>query len=850
LNLPNKNLEQSSINAAYRPTLCGFASTFKPIMSSFFKFSQWPSFCAGEITQFVADRPMEWLVTDSRKAIASETAVFFAMKGVRHDGHEHIEELYRKGMRQFVIERPISPNAFPEANFFLTHSSGRALQEIAARHRKRFSIPVLAITGSNGKTIVKEWLFQLLSRDFHTAKNPGSYNSQIGVPLSVWTLQPHHQLGIFEAGISQPNEMAHLAHVIQPTVGLITNLGSAHDEGFSGRAQKLQEKLNLFETCEALIYCADQPDVAAAIEARFRGLQRLFSWGYQTASTVKIRVQGHLAHVAFDDSEIEVRLPFADSASRENLFHCLTVMLFLGIPLTEVPDRLRELTAVPMRLELKQGIQRCLVVDDSYNNDLAGLQISLEFLKSQPRTKKSIILSDVEQSGLSGDELAARLNRLLRGVDWHRIVAVGPVLFAHQALLREGFPNCLFFATTEEFLRGFDFTVFDQEAILVKGARSFQFERVVQRLQQKIHGTVMEINLAALVNNLNYFKSRLKPGVKIMAMVKAFAYGSGSEQVAHLLQYHRVDYLGVAYADEGVELRKNGISLPIMVMNPAEESFETLVRYELEPEIYSPRLLAALLSFLDGRPASIHLKVDTGMHRLGFDAASWSAALRVLAAHPEIRVVSVMSHLAGADESRHDAFTQRQAHAFAAYYQQLSDTLGVRPIRHLLNSPGILRFPDYQFEMVRLGIGLYGINPTAEQVGALQPVATLKTIVSQIKHIPKGDTIGYGRHGLATEDMQLATIAIGYADGFSRAFSQGRGQVWINGKKAPVMGNVCMDMTMVDVTNIPVREGDEVIVFGGPLPIEEVAANGRTIAYEILTNTSERVKRVFYAESL
>lgn len=800
--------------------------------------------------QLAADRPMEWLVTDSRKAVASETAVFFAIQGVRHDGHDHIAALYQQGVRQFVVERAPVLTSFPEANVYCVASSVMALQCLAARHRAQFQIPVLAITGSNGKTIVKEWLFQLLSRSFYIVKNPGSYNSQLGVPLSVWGLQPHHQLGIFEAGISQPDEMNRLAAVIQPTVGLMTNLGSAHDEGFTNRAQKLHEKLNLFQSAQTLIYCADQPEVATAMASRFGTTHTHFSWGTGAANAVQIQVSGDLARIVFGQHESEMRLPFPDLASRENLFHCLTVMLYLGIPLAEIPEHLNELTAVPMRLELKHGQQQCLIVDDSYNNDLAGLQISLDFLKNQPRSKKSIILSDVQQSGLPAGELAAQIGRIVAGSALHRFIGIGPDLHAHAAVFQQQLPGSLFFTSTEQFLHQFDFSAFAHEAILVKGARAFQFEKIVHRLQQKIHGTVMEIDLAALVNNLNYFRSRLRPGVKIMAMVKAFAYGSGSEQVAHLLQYHRVDYLGVAYADEGVELRKNGISLPIMVMNPTEESFETLLRYGLEPEIYSPRVLDAFVLFLQGQPATIHLKVDTGMHRLGFDNESWPAALAQLAQHPEVRIASVMSHLAGADEARHDAFSHAQAQAFKNFYDELVTRLSSNPLRHLLNSPGMLRFPQYQFEMVRLGIGLYGINPTANPVANLQPVATLKTIVSQIKHIPKGDTIGYGRHGVANQDLLLATIAIGYADGFSRAFSKGKGHVWINGHRAPVVGNVCMDMTMVDVTGIPVREGDEVIVFGGPLPIEEVAACAQTIPYEILTNTSERVKRVFYAASL
>lgn len=819
-------------------------------MSSNFKFSEWPAISAGTLLQLAEDRPMEWLLTDSRKAVISGTAVFFAIQGIRHDGHAHIPFLYQQGIRQFVIERPIPLNTYADANFFLAPSSIRALQDLAAMHRRQFRFPVVAITGSNGKTIVKEWLFQLLASRFHTVKNPGSYNSQTGVPLSVWAMQAHHELGIFEAGISRPAEMEQLAAVIQPTVGLFTNLGSAHDEGFANRSQKLEEKLNLFTSARAIIFTSGQPEVAQAIHTRFGKTHELFSWGEAARDAVRIQVTGDVALISFREHQTELRIPFPDPASRENLFHCLTTMLFFGVPLADLVQHICELSSVPMRLELKQGQQQCLVVDDSYNNDLAGLQISLEFLKTQPRSKKTVILSDIQQSGLAEDVLVARIVRMLAGIQLHSLICVGPQLCAHQHVLRERFSDSEYFSSTTDFLHQFDFRRFHGEAILVKGARVFQFERVVQRLLQKIHGTVMEIDLAALVGNLNYFRSRLQPGVKIMAMVKAFAYGSGSEQVAHLLQYHRVDYLGVAYTDEGVELRKNGISLPILVMNPAEESFDALLRYDLEPEMYSPRVLQAFISFLEGRTASVHMKVDTGMHRLGFDADTWPAALQQLAAHPEVRVASVMSHLAGADVAKHDAFSREQVRAFTGFYDQLVESLGTRPTRHILNSPGILRFPDYQFDMVRLGIGLYGINPTAKKVEALKPVATLKTIVSQIKTIAQGETVGYDRQGVAATSMKLATVAIGYADGFSRMFSKGRGQVWINGHRARVVGNVCMDMTMVDVTHIPVKEGDEVIVFGGPLPIEEVAALAHTIPYEILTHTSERVKRVFFAESL
>jgi alanine racemase len=818
-------------------------------MNELFSFSEWPSICEGRITQQAKDRVIEWLVTDSRKPVASETAVFFAIRGQRHDGHRHVHELYRAGVRQFVVETDFDAGACPEANFFQTPSAVAALQQLAAWHRSRFTLPVLAITGSNGKTIIKEWLFQLLAPGRNIIKNPGSYNSQVGVPLSVWAIRRHHQLGIFEAGISLPGEMKNLARVIQPTLGLFTNLGPAHDEGFASRTQKLHEKLDLFASAKAIVYCRDQHAVAGAINQRFGATHELFSWGAGADADVQITRSGALAGIRYRGLHTELRLRFNDAASTENLFHCIAVMVYLGVPLHEIAERIASIEAVPMRLELKQGIQNSLLIDDSYNNDLAGLRISLDFLHSQSRPRKTLILSDLLQTGLTPEGLVAQLEPLFAAARLHRLVGIGPFFMQHADAFAAAADHTAFFPATAQFLTQFDFRSIDSEAMLVKGARPFQFEHIVQRLQQKVHGTVMEINLGALVANLNFFKSKLKPGVKLMAMVKAFAYGSGSEQVAHLLQYHKVNYLGVAYADEGVELRKNGISLPIMVMNPTEAGFDLLLRYSLEPEVYALRMLDELLSFLQHRPLTIHLEVDTGMRRLGFDADTWPQALQRLKNHPEITIASVMSHLAAADEARHDAFTHRQVQAFDEYYRQLVAELGIRPPRQLLNSPGILRFPQYQYDMVRLGIGLYGINPTQETVNGLQPVVTLKTVVSQIKTIPKGDSVGYGRQGLADTDKKIATIAIGYADGFSRAFSRGQGVVWINGRRAPVIGNVCMDMTMVDVTGLAVEEGDEVIIFGGPLPIEEVAGRIQTIPYEILTNTSERVKRVFHTES-
>jgi Alr-MurF fusion protein len=808
-------------------------------------FSQLPSIVNGELKSLHSDKPVLHLITDSRKSVY-EGSVFFAIKGPHHDGHDFISPLYAKGVRQFVVEYLPSPSVMlPDCNVIKVSSSLEALQSLAKFHRSQLTLAVIGITGSNGKTIIKEWLYLLLSQDYKIAKNPGSYNSQLGVPLSVWNLQGHHQLGIFEAGISRPGEMAKLANIIKPTIGIFSNLGPAHDEGFRSRQEKLSEKLKLFSGSKVIIYCRHHEDIHNAIQ---NGQVPGLSWGYDHGCDIKVQRDGSFFNIQYHHKQISVSLPFTDSASVENTLHCISLMLHLGYNEQTIRERITLLRSVPMRLELKEGINQCQLIDDTYNNDLAGLQISLDFLSNQrQKKKKSIILSDILESGIDDQSLAGSIAEVVSANNIHRFIGIGEVLTANKTFFPQG---SRFHKTTEEFLNDFDWNEFQQEIILIKGARIFRFEKIVNKLQRKVHGTVMEIDLGAVVDNLNYFKSRLNPSTKIMVMVKAFAYGSGSIEIANVLQYHRVDYLGVAYADEGIELRKNNITLPIMVMNPSEETFQTILDHRLEPEIYSFKILKQYLAFLVGRDATVHLKLDTGMHRLGFESKDLEALASILVANSHLKVASIFSHLAGADEPVHDTFSKTQADSFRSMSAFLSQRLGYMPILHLLNSPGILRLPELQFDMVRLGIGLYGIDPTRENFGGLKPVATLKTIISQIKHIKAGETIGYGRRGKAEKDLEVATIAIGYADGFSRAFSRGVGQVTLNGKSAKVIGNVCMDMTMIDITGITAQEGDEVIIFGRENPIHLLAERIKTIPYEILTSTSERVKRVFVAESI
>lgn len=809
-------------------------------------FSQLESITGGKTLRLANDSDIRSLHTDSRKAIGADNAVFFAIHGEHHDGHAFIGNLYEQGVRQFVVEQvPSAFETLQEANIHKVDNSVYALQAIAREHRNEINVPVIGITGSNGKTIVKEWLFQLLSRDYKIAKNPGSYNSQIGVPLSVWQLQKHHEMGIFEAGISRPGEMEKLANIIQPGIGIFTNIGSAHDEGFSSLEEKIREKIKLFSTSKIIIYCKDHSAIDKIVMEK--NLPAL-SWGSSSRSGIQIRDVNGKFSISFKGTSFEIHLPFEDKASVENCFHCIAVMIHLGYSFDEIQERVQSLQSVPMRLELKEGINQSHIIDDTYNNDLAGLQISLEFLSGQhQKNKKRLILSDILESGLSDEELAKRIAQLVVKNHIQSFVGIGAKLSAHKKF----FPNHFeFYTTTDEFLARFDMDSIQQEVVLVKGARVFTFEKIIERLQRKVHGTIMEVDLGAVVHNLNFFKSRLKPSTKIMVMVKAFAYGSGSAEIANLLQYHKVDYLGVAYADEGVELRRNNITVPLMVMNPTEESFGTILQHKLEPEIYSFKILHHFLNFLRGRSAGIHIKLDTGMHRLGFEELDIEKLVNILKQHPQVKVESVFSHMAGADDSQHDAFSTEQVSRFQRAADQITRALGYKPLYHILNSPGILRLPQYQMDMVRLGIGLYGVDPTMDKIDGLKPVATLKTIVSQLKQIKQGDTIGYGRRGKAERDTTIATIAIGYADGFSRAFSRGVGKVYVKGNLAPVIGNVCMDMTMVDVTEIPVQEGDEVIVFGNELPIQQVADAIKTIPYEILTNTSERVKRVFVAESI
>ncbi|GAB2553736.1 bifunctional UDP-N-acetylmuramoyl-tripeptide:D-alanyl-D-alanine ligase/alanine racemase [Spirosoma areae] len=820
----------------------------------------------------------QWL-TDSRQVTTNAAdgpvanSVFFAIRGEHHDGHDFIGELYRKGIRQFVVERTaLTPDRraelskYSDAKVIEVDSSLQTLQTLAASHRQQVQIPVIGITGSNGKTIVKEWLAQLLADDFVVARSPKSYNSQLGVPLSVHQLNESHTLGIFEAGISQPHEMQALEAIIRPTIGIFTNIGTAHDGGFRTRKQKIAEKLRLFTRVDTLIYCRDFADIDEEVNLLLKAVNpalQCVTWSLtgKPASWQAELQQGQLSLTGKAGS-FHLRLPFTDRASVENLLHCLITMLLLrSWEAADLQTRLNRLRPVSMRLEQKEGINNCMLIDDSYNNDVAGLQLALSFLNQQrTRTRQVVILSDVLQSGQPEGDLYQQVGALIRANKIEQFVGIGPVVSRQAQYFA---PNSLFYTTTDEFLSGFPFHDLRDSAVLVKGARPFSFERIVHRLERKVHATVLEINLDALTHNLNYYREKVGSKTKLMVMVKAFAYGSGSAEVAQLLQFHRVDYLAVAYADEGISLRQNGIELPIMVMNPAgsldrPETFAALLDYNLEPEIYSMRLLQAWGAFVAGStgagaggaaaPRPLHLKIDTGMHRLGFLENELNDVANYLKNNPALHVATVFSHLVGADDAQFNSFSRKQYETFLRSTATLEAALAYKPMRHLLNSAGIVRFPAYTFDMVRVGIGLYGVEASATEQSALQTVGTLRTVISQLKIVRAGESVGYSRRGVLDHDARIATLAIGYADGFDRRLGNGRGDVWVNGTRCPTVGNVCMDMTMIDVTAASATEGDEVVLFGAELPITELAERIGTIPYEILTGVSERVKRVFFKE--
>lgn len=798
---------------------------------------------------------VEHLLIDSRKLLFPATTLFFAIAGPRRQGHIFVRELYGKGVRNFAVNENFTVTAeeYPDANVIAVPNVLHALQVVAAHHRAQFSFPVIGITGSNGKTIVKEWLYQLLQADYNIVRSPKSYNSQIGVPLSIWQMNAVNNLGIFEAGISINGEMEKLQKIIAPTIGIFTNIGEAHSEGFESMRQKAAEKALLFQHAGVIVYCKDEPVVEDVLK---QSTSQLFSWGqHETATlcitTIQVQAFNTVVKAVYQSKKISISIPFTNDAAIKNAITCWCVLLHLQVTNEEISERMLQLKPVEMRLELKEGINHCSVINDSYSADITSLSIALDFLEQQKQhPKRTVIISDILQSGKSGQQLYAEMAGILQQKSISRFIGIGSEISKYQDCFT-GLKETVFFKDTAEFVRLFPTLHFYNETILLKGARVFEFEQISHLLEQKTHQTVLEINLNAITHNLKAYQQLLNPGVKLMAMVKAFSYGSGSFEIANLLQFHKVDYLAVAYADEGVELRKAGITLPIMVMNAEESTFDMLVQYNLEPELYSFSILHAFEKYLQRSAITsypVHIKLDTGMHRLGFEPAESEELAQKLKTSQQFKIQTVFSHLTASDSKAHDTFTIQQAALFAKACAVLERYIPYPFIKHIANTSAIHRHKNLQFDMVRLGIGLYGVDGNEQMQQQLKNVSTLKTTISQIKKIKKGESVGYSRKGIAEKASTIATVRIGYADGYPRNLGNGAGSMFVNGKLVPVIGNVCMDMTMLDITGIEASEGDDVIVFGEQLPVAQLAAWSGTIAYEILTGISQRVKRVYYEE--
>ncbi len=803
-----------------------------------------------------------FLLIDSRKLLWPAHTLFFALKSKQNDGHRYIKELLQKGVRSFVVEKvPENPSSeYPGACFIRVDSTLSALQALAAEHRSRFSYPVVALTGSNGKTVIKEWLYQSLCEKHHIARNPKSYNSQIGVPLSVWLMTGQHEMGVFEAGISQPGEMQKLRKILQPGTGIFTNIGPAHDEGFASRKEKIREKLQLFTRCHTLIYCSDYRAIQKEILDwhHEHASVRLLSWGRDRQADMQVAGKERagnstLVSVVYGGDRMMLSIPFQDYASVENALHVAAFMKHAGYGDAYIIRKIAALQPVAMRLEMKEGVNNSTIVNDSYNSDLHSLAIALDFLGSQtPEKKKTLVLSDILQSGIPAEALYTEVASLAKSRNIERLIGIGPGISSQEDKF---IMPAAFYKDTDDFIANADFSSFRNEAILLKGARVFGFERISNLLQQKDHQTILEIDLDGLTHNMNVFRSILTPGVKVMGMVKAFSYGTGSVEVARMLQYHHVDYLAVAYADEGKTLRQGGVHVPIVVMNPEVRSFDTLLSYGLEPEIYGFPLLQRFMEAIDKLPGGqrqqpfpVHVKLDTGMHRLGFMANQVADLASVLKNNPHIRVASVFSHLAASEDGSQDPFTKKQIALFEELCHALEGALGHPFLRHICNSAAISRFPEAHYEMVRLGIGLYGVSGDPDVQPLLRHVSSFRSVVSQVKHLSEGDTVGYNRAGVAGKDMVVAIVPVGYADGLDRRLSNGRGKLMVNGEKAPIAGNISMDMCAIDVTGVEVKEGDEVIVFGSEMPVTEMARDLDTIPYEVFTSVSQRVKRVYYQE--
>jgi len=797
------------------------------------------------------------LLTDSRRLIYPDTSLFFAITTGQNDGHIYVEELMQRGVFNFVVKTNFDTSVFPDANFLKVDDVLAALQMVASHHRAQFTYPVIGITGSNGKTIVKEWLNQLLSNRYHIIRSPRSYNSQIGVPLSVWEMDGKHELGIFEAGISQKGEMDALSNMIQPTIGILTSIGTAHQEGFENETEKRNEKWKLFQKAQVIIAPLSELALDVKDALHHAGSPSIITWTRTGEATLKIQsekiIQGqtHL-QANYLGAELQLVIPFTDLISVNNTITCLLTLLHLQLPMSEIQEGINQLRHLDMRMQIKKGIQHCYILNDSYSNDIHSLQLALTYATQQAGALPiTLILSDLAQFNQDAVQYDQLLHQLAV-FPIKKIIAIGPqlakALQQNKCLQNKGI-HVISFDATQQFIHQMDINSFKEEFILIKGARVFELEKINELLQLQVHKTMAEINLTTLVSNYKKIKAVVGPKVKMMAMVKAFGYGSGSVEVARILQFHHVDYLSVAYADEGVALRQAGIHVPIMVMNVDETTFDTLVKYHMEPELFSLQQYQQFDQFIKNQAISnfpIHLKLNTGMNRLGFDMDTIEQLCDLLKLNSQLKVQTIFSHLSASGNKTFENFTRAQLDLFNRAAEKIETALGYTTLKHIANSDAILLDPIFHLDMVRLGIGLYG---TSQGPLALEPVIQLTTTISQIRHLKKGDTVGYNRAGVLLRDSTIATVRLGYADGYSRQFGLGKGAMWVNGLLAPIVGDICMDMTMIDITDIPsVNEGDSVQVFGKNLAITQVAKWAGTIPYEILTSIGQRVKRIYIAD--
>lgn len=805
-----------------------------------------------------ADANIAFLLTDSRSLCFPEETLFFAIKSERNDGHKYIPSLYLRGVRNFVVTSvPDGYEArFPQGNFLKVTNTLEALQRLAERHRDEFNIPIVGITGSNGKTVVKEWLYQVLSPDTFVTRSPRSYNSQIGVPLSVWLMNDDTKIGVFEAGISKPGEMLALRDIIQPTIAVLTNLGSAHQENFPSMEAKCREKLILFHDAQAIVYNADDTTVATVVDASdYKGEKLCWSRKDNTArmfvKSVGKAETNTTVHYIYNNVEGSYTIPFIDDASIEDSIVTAIVALRLGVGVDALKERMPQLEPIAMRLEVKEGRHGCTLINDSYNSDINSLDIALDFMNRRPDHKdrrRTLILSDIQQSGMTPADLYREVSRLARERGVEKFIGIGPVVSDNANRIE--IKNSFFFNSVSSFLDSTVFRTLRDEVILIKGARQFGFDQITDLLVEKVHETVLEVNLNAVVDNLNYYRSFMKPETKLVCMIKADAYGAGSVEIAKTLQDHRVDYLAVAVADEGATLRRNGITSNIMIMNPEMSAFKTMFDYDLEPEVYSFRLLDALVKAAEKEGITgwpVHIKLDTGMHRLGFDPEKDMDKLIDRLKHQDAIIPrSVFSHFVGSDSDDFDAFSASQFELFDKGSRKLQAAFSHKILRHIDNSAGIEHFPERQLDMCRLGLGLYGINSRNNHV--INNVSTLKTTILQLRTVPAGETVGYSRKGKIDHDSVIAAIPIGYADGLNRHLGNRRCYCLVNGQKAEYVGNICMDVAMIDVTGIACKEGDSVEIFGDDLPVTVLSDVLDTIPYEVLTGISNRVKRVYFQD--